>query len=264
MKFARLSLCCRSAAAAVSNFSAVFKNADLSPRIQAHLVRVYQTLALALFTTALGVVADLQLHLGGQLSAIASILTLIALGMQRKEAIQQRVGLLALYGFLQGASLGPLIRLAIAVDPSILFTAVVGTFTVFACFSASAIFSSRRSYLYLGGILSSALSFLILLSLVSIFWRPVIMHSIQLYLGLAVFCAFVLYDTVRQHCDLFSFRLAFASAGRWLHRCWTLTLLASGPVCCCFLQQLMIEKAEMGSDDFVAHALELFLDFIAM
>lgn len=206
-----------------SGWGSVFKNTDLSPRTQAHLVRVYATLALALFATVIGAVADVSLRVGGALSAIAGVLCLIALAMQPKEEVQTRLGLLGLYGFVQGLSLGPLIRLAIAVDPAILVTAALGTCTVFACFSLSAIYSPRRSYIYLGGMLASACTFMALISLVSIFYRPVFIFNIQLYFGLAVFCAYVLYDT-----------------------------------------QLMIEKSENGSDDFVRHALELFVNFVAI
>lgn len=69
----------------------------------------------------------------------------------------------------------------------------------------------------------SALSFLSLLSFMSVFWRPMWAFSFQLYGGLAIFCGFVLFDT-----------------------------------------QLIVEKAEMGSQDVVGHALELFLDFVAI
>ncbi|CAN0865516.1 Bax inhibitor 1, partial [Linum grandiflorum] len=63
-------------------------------------------------------------------------------------------------GFLQGASIGPLIELAIDVDPSLLITAFVRTAIAFGCFSAAAMVAKRREYLYLAGLLSSGLSIL--------------------------------------------------------------------------------------------------------
>lgn len=57
----------------------------------------------------------------------------------------------------QGLSLGSLIDLVLRVDPSILVTALLATTTVFVCFAGAALFSKRRSYLYLGGLLSSGL-----------------------------------------------------------------------------------------------------------
>lgn len=58
---------------------------------------------------------------------------------------------------LQGFSLGSLVDLVLQVDPSILVTALLATMTVFVCFAGAALFAKRRSYLYLGGLLSSGL-----------------------------------------------------------------------------------------------------------
>ena len=58
---------------------------------------------------------------------------------------------------MQGFSLGSLIELVLFVDPAILVTALLATTTVFVCFAGTALFAKRRSYLYLGGILSSGL-----------------------------------------------------------------------------------------------------------
>jgi FtsH-binding integral membrane protein len=195
-----------------------------SPRVQTHLSKVYGTLALTLLATCFGVAADIRFHLGGLLSAIGAVMIIAILAFDvDKQNWQKRVPLLGVYGFLQGLSLGPLCNLAIQIDPAILLTAFLGTTIVFVCFGLSAIYSERRSYLWLGGVISSSMMFLAVLGLVSIFWRPMWIFSIQLYFGLAVFCAYVLFDT-----------------------------------------QMIIEKAEAGSDDFVGHALELFIDFVAI
>lgn len=58
----------------------------------------------------------------------------------------------------QGLSLGSLIDLVLQTDPSILVTALLATTTIFACFAGAALFAKRRSYLYLGGVLSSAMT----------------------------------------------------------------------------------------------------------
>lgn len=143
---------------------------------------------------------------------------------------------------MQGASIGPLIAyvagleggegyspsnclhfLLVAIsDPRIIATAFVGTCLIFASFTLAALTSPRRSYLYLAGFLSSALSTLVLLGFVNaLFLHSSLVDSIRLYLGLIVFTAFVLFDT-----------------------------------------QLIVEKAELGDRDYVQHALELFMDFI--
>lgn len=79
----------------------------------------------------------------------------------------------------------------------IVSTAFLGTTCVFACFSGFALFSERRSLLYIGGLLSSGLSMLFVLSLANLFARSMVMFNIQLYLGLLVFCGFVVFGTLQ-------------------------------------------------------------------
>ncbi len=105
----------------------------------------------------------------------------------------------------------------------VLVTALLGTSLLFACFSGTGLVSKQRSYLYLGGILSSGLSFLLLVSLVDIFIRSELLFDVRLYIGLALMCGFLIFDT-----------------------------------------QMIIEKAEHGSNDVCGHAAELFVDFVAI
>ena len=60
--------------------------------------------------------------------------------------------------FMKGASLGGLVEFALKVDPGIIATAFSATALIFTCFSLAALLTTRRSMLYLGGILGSALS----------------------------------------------------------------------------------------------------------
>lgn len=50
-----------------------------------------------------------------------------------------------------GLSLGPLLRVAAFVDPSLIPTAFLGTCLVFGSFSLTALYSRDRTWLYLGG-----------------------------------------------------------------------------------------------------------------
>jgi len=67
------------------------------------------------------------------------------------------------------------------------------------------------------------LFYMFLLSVVQLFVSSTVLTNINLYLGLFMFCGYILYDT-----------------------------------------QLIIEKADHGSTDFVWDALELFIDFVAV
>ena len=106
---------------------------------------------------------------------------------------------------------------------SIIVKALSSTFVVFSCFTASALLSKDRTYLYLGGFLSSAISTLLWLSFFNIFMRSESVLNFQLYFGLLVLCGFILYDT-----------------------------------------QLIVEKAKLGSRDYLVHALTLFTDFFGV
>ena len=107
----------------------------------------------------------------------------------------KRTAMLCGFGFLKGASIGPLMSALIFIDPAIIMTALMGTITIFICFSLSALVAKRSSYLYLGGILSSALSLMFFLSLANMFFGSVHLYNLQLYGGLMVFSGFVIFDT---------------------------------------------------------------------
>jgi len=124
---------------------------------------------------------------------------------------------------MQGLSIGPLVQLALFVDPSIVTHAAIGTVFIFACFSLFAVYTPRRRMLFLGGVLSSALGVLFLISLANIFVLSNTLLSMQVYLGLVVFIGFVCFDT-----------------------------------------QMVIEKAASGDTDFIWHAVEFFIDFVAI
>jgi len=145
---------------------------------------------------AAGAAVDMSLKLGGILSSVAMIGLMIYLALDKnKTEYTRRIGVLGAFGFLQGLSLGPLMSHTLHVDPTIIVTAFLATTTIFACFTAAALMAKRRSYLYLGGILSSVLSALMLLSVVSMFTSNPWLRSIQLYAGLVMFCGYILFDT---------------------------------------------------------------------
>jgi FtsH-binding integral membrane protein len=66
---------------------------------------------------------------------------------------------------------------------------------IFACFSLSALYAQRRSMLYIGGFLSSALTLLTFFGLMNLFFRSEFMFNIQLYGGLLLFMGYVCFDT---------------------------------------------------------------------
>jgi len=203
------------------NWSAISKTTPITPDVRAHLTNVYTTLAAGILVAAMGSIVSMYTLIGGSLSLLAGIGLVIWLSITPQEQFVKRLSILMGFCFLEGLSIGPLLLATLEIDPSIISTAFFGTVCVFACFSASALLSERRSYLFLGGILGSALSNMLVLGLLNIFFfRSPMIFNFLLYAGLLVFCGFVCFDT-----------------------------------------QLIIEKASQGHKDVIWDSLELFIDF---
>ena len=103
--------------------------------------------------------------------------------------------LLYTFALSKGLSLGPLIQSALYINPSNVFVALVGAALLFASFSVSAVLTPRRDALYIGGLLSSAITIMMGMSLVNLFLRSPGLFSAELYIGLLVFAGYVIFDT---------------------------------------------------------------------
>ncbi|KAL4217340.1 Bax inhibitor 1 [Mactra antiquata] len=178
---------------------AVFKFDHLETRVQKHLKKVYGTLSISMLTATAGAYVHLftQIMSVGLLTTIASIglLVWLAATSHSKENEMKRLGIFAGFTFLSGMSLGPLLDMVIRIDPSIISTALTGTCLIFVCFSLAALYNTNRAYLYMGGFLLSALSWMCLLGFMNIFFRSKMIYDLNLYGGLILFCGFVMYDT---------------------------------------------------------------------
>ena len=208
------------------NLESVFKMSEITPKTQQQLGTIYTLLTATVLAAAAGCYAESYLHMGGLLSALGAIGLLFLLGSGRgnPSIMGERLGYLLGFGFLKGMSIAPLVNLAVMVDPSIVLSAFLGTVAIFASFSLSALFSKRRSQLYLGGFLGSALSLMLLLSFLNLFFASEAIFNLQLYGGLLVFSLFVIFDT-----QLIVEKLSFGV-----------------------------------DQDLIYHALTLFIDFVAL
>lgn len=171
---------------------------QLSVATKKHLQNVYTCLTLAMLSASAGAFLYLKSQFqAGFLTVLASIGLMIWLKAtaHSKENQTKRLCILAAFGGAVGFGLGPTLDFAIAINPQIIVTAFFASTLIFVCFSLSALWSQRRSYLYLGGILGSCLSMLLLSSLANIFFRSFALFQFNLYIGTLMFCAFILYDT---------------------------------------------------------------------
>ncbi|GJP54734.1 hypothetical protein CLOM_g13782 [Closterium sp. NIES-68] len=208
------------------NFDALKNFSVLTPSIQSHLQKVYLTLSLTLVVAALGAYAHVLWGLGGAISSIASIVGVLCLNATPATPANEsfRFRLLLAIAFSHGCSIGPLIDAVAQVNPGLIVTAFVATAAIFLCFSGAALLARRREYLYLGGLLASAVSTMLTLRLASFFFGGSnAVFQIELYGGLLVFAGYIIYDT-----------------------------------------QMVVERACQGHRDHVVDALELLLDFVAV
>jgi FtsH-binding integral membrane protein len=207
-------------------FSKLFDVGHIDARIQAHLRDVYGALAGCVLAAAAGAAVDVRFGIGGVLTTIAAFAALFAvLSLPPTPAnARKRAGALAAFSFLEGVSMGPLIGLAVAVHPAALVLAALGTAAVFACFSAAALLTPRRSYLFLGGWLSSAVLGMLAVRMGAwLFGLGRLAFEMELVVGLAVFAGYVIFDT-----------------------------------------QVIVERCGAGDFDVVKHALDLFVDAAAV
>lgn len=181
------------------NFDALFKFSHISYSTRQHLKKVYASFALCMFVAAAGAYIHVVTRViqAGFLSLLGSLGLMLWLMFtpHSPEVEKKRLCILTGFAFFTGIGLGPVLDFVISVNPSIIPTAFLGTAVIFTCFSLSAVYAQRRSFLYLGGILMSGLSLLLMASLVNIFIGSVFMFKANLYLGLLVMCGFVLFDT---------------------------------------------------------------------
>jgi len=211
------------------DINVILKMNSIDRQVQQHLCRVYSLLAWTVCCASFGVMAYLKTHWDVGFFGLIGIFGLIMYLSSTRNSFSanldsNRLIALTLFGFAKGLTLGGLVELILEIDPSILVLAFLSTTTVFLCFSGAALLSSRRSYFYLGGLLSSCLSFFMLLSFAQIFFGySMLIMNIHLYGGLLMFCGYVIFDT-----------------------------------------QVILEQAIMGDKDSIWHALQLFIDFVAI
>jgi len=171
----------------------------LEKSVQSHLKNVYSCLSISLLAATAGAYVHMYTSLmqAGLLTMFGSIGLLMALMFtpHNKENTNKRMGYMGGFAFCSGMSLGPLMEMVIRIDPSIVPTALMGTSLIFICFTMASLLSSDRKFLYMGGMLMSGLSMLMMMSLGNLFFRSQFMFEVELYLGFAIMCAFVLYDT---------------------------------------------------------------------
>lgn len=181
------------------NLDGLFKFSQISYSTQQHLKKVYSSLAICMLLAAAGAYVHVvtRIFQGGLVSTLISLGLIVWLAStpHSPETERRRLCILSGFAFFTGTGLGPLMDFVISINPSIIPTAFLASALVFLCFTLSALYAQRRSYLFLGGTLMSVLTVLCFVPLVNLFFGSVLLFKAQLYVGLVVFCGFILFDT---------------------------------------------------------------------
>lgn len=186
-------------ASSIDQFFHTF-NSKIEAPVRSHLKNVYVYLTMSVLAATAGAYLHMVNALFwnfGLLGALASMGLVMGLHFTPDNGKNkgQRTAMLLGFAFLSGLGLGPLLNMAVHVNPSIVSTALMSTTLIFACFSLAALFAPDGHYLYLGGTLLSGLSMLFWLGLLNIFFRSPALFQLHLWGGLLIFCGFVVYDT---------------------------------------------------------------------
>lgn len=165
-----------------------------------HALNVYTQLSLMLLVSSAA--SYLYLYgvlsfLGGTLGLVGTIGSLLVFTFTpaTPQNKQLRQGLLFSFALFKGFALGPLLDMALYVNPQNVSAALVGAFLIFTSFSLSVMYAPNRMILYSTGFLASAASLLMWTSFLNMFVQSQGIFTFELYLGLLVFSLYVIYDT---------------------------------------------------------------------
>ena len=109
-----------------------------------------------------------------------------------------RGGMLFSLGLVQGIMLGPLVNKAVAIDPGIVQVSFILTMGVFVSFTLVSMFTHRRMFLFLGGVLNTLLFMILMIGI----FPSRFAYNLSLYGGLFLFMGYIVYDTQVMHRDI--------------------------------------------------------------
>ena len=113
---------------------------------------------------------------------------------QRSES--EQMGFMLLISFLMGFVTGPGINMIAEVAPELLIQAALYSSAAFGSFSAVSLFSQRRSYLFLGGIIMTMMQVMCFYSLIGWLFSSGNMFGLgYLMCGLFIACLWIIFDT---------------------------------------------------------------------
>ena len=143
------------------SISALFESRDIHWKTQDHLQKVYFNIAMCVGVCAVGAYLNATYELSGWICMTLSIIGQIFVGIKIMDYTKndgERMGWMWGLSFFAGFQAGPLLHYVNMYHPEILYQALACTAVIFGSFSVIALFSQRRSFLFLGGIINAVCS----------------------------------------------------------------------------------------------------------
>ncbi|KAL5963412.1 putative Bax inhibitor 1 [Taenia solium] len=182
----------------------LFRFRDIEKSVQIHLKNVYSLLSVGLIAASIGsfvFTASSFIQYWGfsvlLLSAIASIASCcyIMFTEHTGSRLWSRMVAFLVFTFSTGIGIGPLVNFVLQVNPSSLPAALLGTAIIFVSFTFASLLTHKRVFIYLGGVLGTAIGVISTFGLMNLFLRSSALFQVELYLSFLIFCGFVVYDT---------------------------------------------------------------------
>ena len=172
---------------------------DISEKTRAHLTRVYTTLLMGVGSCAAGMYINSWIFLSGFFMMLIFMIGMTYLIMQIKNpqnSESTQISYMLFAAFLMGFVSGPGIHMVADVAPEILTQAALYSGTAFSGFSAVSLFSRRRSFLFLGGIIMTMMQVMFFYNLIGWLFSSGSMFGLgYLMCGLFICCLWIIFDT---------------------------------------------------------------------
>lgn len=180
------------------DLNTIFSMKDVSDKTRAHLTRVYTCLLTATGTCALGMYTNATLMLGGFIFMILFMIA-FAYGIYQirspHNSENTQIGWLLLIAFSLGFITGPGIHHIAAIQPELVTQAALYTTGAFGSFSAVSLFSQRRSFIFLGGIIVTMMQAMAMYHLIGWMMGGAAFGIGYLMCSLFITCLWIIFDT---------------------------------------------------------------------
>ncbi|KAJ2400424.1 Inhibitor of apoptosis-promoting Bax1-related protein [Coemansia sp. RSA 2559] len=184
-------------------FNVFSETAALRPHTQQQLLQVYTTLAAVVLSSMAGCFVAGRIPALGEhelLTLLGIVAGTVAVFMMRpsKANMHKRRVILWTVAWLIGSLVRPLVDgFFLDGDQDIVYMALGTSGTLFASFAAATMMTPRRRTIYLAGTAIAALASLSWISLLAYFYPTRMLHSITVFVSLAMSCLSVVVHTHR-------------------------------------------------------------------